>query len=144
MATSKLSRDEAAVIASFRTGLRAGREELFDALDQTIRAAAPKLAVERSGKMLAYGPFHYRYESGREGDAHAVAIMDGAQAISVYVMGYDDGVYLAESFAERLGKVAVGKSCIRVKRVGDLDLEAFDELIRAVAQRHQAGTLLLA
>ena len=67
--------------------------------------------------------------------------MNGAQAVSVYVMGAADGQYLTASFSERLGKVPVGKSCIRVRRIEHLDLSAFSELILLSRQQLADGRL---
>jgi len=117
---------------------RPGRAELIEAIDATIRRAAPTLAVERNGRFLGYGPFHYRYDSGREGDTYVVSMMDGAQALSVYVLGGQDGTFLVEANADRLGKVSVGKSCIRIKRLEHVDLDTLAELVAEAAAQHQS------
>jgi hypothetical protein len=126
-----------AVVDEFIAEARPGRADLIAAVDATIRHAAPGLAVGRDGRFLGYGPFHYRYESGREGDTFVVSMMDGAQALSIYVLGAQDDQYLAEANAERLGKVSVGKSCIRVKRLKHLDLDVLAELVAEAAAQHE-------
>ena len=125
------------MVEEFIAEARPGRAELIAAVDATIRRAAPDLEVGRDGRFLGYGPFHYRYESGREGDTLVVSMMDGAQALSIYVMGTKEDTYLAEANADRLGKVSVGKSCIRVKRLEHLDLEALAELVAEAAAQLQ-------
>ena len=127
-----------AVVDEFIAKARPGRDELITAVDATIRRAAPDLEVGRDGRFLGYGPFHYRYESGREGDTFVVSMMDGAQALSIYVMGAQGDQYLAEANAARLGKVSVGKSCIRVKRLEHLDLDVLAEVVAEAAAQHQA------
>ena len=127
-----------AVVDEFIAEARAGRAELITAVDECIRSAAPALEVGRDGRFLGYGPFHYRYESGREGDTFVVSMMDGAQALSIYLTGGQDGGYLAEANADRLGRVSVGKSCIRVKRLEHLDLDVLAELVAEAAAQHQA------
>ena len=129
--------DRPAVVDEFIAEARPGREDLIAAVDETIRQAAPALEVGRDGRFLGYGPFHYRYESGREGDTFVVSMMDGAQALSIYVMDTKDGGYLAEANADRLGKVSVGKSCIRVKRLEHLDLDVLAEVVVEAAAQHQ-------
>lgn len=127
------------MVDEFIAEARPGRAELIAAADATIRRAAPALEAARDGRFLGYGPFHYRYESGREGDTYVVSMMDGAQALSIYVMGGADGdQYLAEANADRLGKVSVGKSCIRVKRLEHLDLDVLAEVVAEAAAQHQA------
>ena len=85
------------------------RSEIAE-LHELIRDVAPELEVQAGKDMIGYGPFHYRYASGREGDANY---------ISIYVLCTKDGAYLAESYKDRLPKADIGKSC---KRSSDLDL----------------------
>ena len=117
------------------------RHDLLRALDATIRKAAPELNVERDGRFLGYGKFHYRYASGREGDTFAVSMMNGAQAVSVYLMCDGDGRWLPEANAERLGRVSVGKSCVRIRRLEHVELDVLAELVRAAADQHADAML---
>ncbi len=50
--------------------------------------------------------------------------------ISVYVCSIEDGHYLAELYKERLGTVSVGKSCIRFKKLSDINLDTLKEVIQ--------------
>jgi hypothetical protein len=79
--------------------------------------------------MIGYGRFHYRYATGREGDASLIALSSRKQYISLYVLCADAGGYLAERYADRLPRANIGKSCVRFKRVDDLDLDALRELL---------------
>jgi hypothetical protein len=128
-------------VEQFLAEARPERRAMIEAIDTVIREVAPDLATGRQGRMLGYGPFHYRYASGREGDTFAIGMMDGAQALSVYVLGGEDGRYLTEARAGRLGKVSVGKSCIRIKRLEHLDLEAFRDLVATSVEQLRSGTL---
>jgi hypothetical protein len=128
-------------VEQFLAEARPERRAMIEAIDVLIRDVAPDLPTGREGRFLGYGPFHYRYASGREGDTFAIGMMDGAQALSVYVLGGEDGRYLTESRAHRLGKVSVGKSCIRVKRLEHLDLEAFRDLVATSVEQLRSGTL---
>jgi hypothetical protein len=106
------------------------RKKDMKALDALIRKALPgeKRVVDRG--MIGYGPFHYKYASGREGDAAKVALSSRAQYISVYLLGIKDGKYVAESYKKALGKASVGKSCIRFKRLEDIDLKALEKAVK--------------
>jgi hypothetical protein len=79
--------------------------------------------------MLGYGRFHYRYKTGREGDASLVALASRKQYISLYVLCADENGYLAERYVERLPKASIGRSCVRFKRVADIDLGVLRELL---------------
>lgn len=83
--------------------------------------------------MMGYGKYHYKYKSGREGDWIKIGVANNKSYISLYCVGLFDGSYVAEGFKERLPKADIGKSCVRFKRLSDLDPVALDELIRATA-----------
>ncbi len=105
------------------------RRKTVRAVDAVIREALPDAPVEVASGMLGYAPYHYRYASGREGDAHLVALASRKAGLSLYVASAQDGEYLAERFAPRLGKVSVGKSCIRFRRLEDVELPVLRELL---------------
>ena len=85
------------------------------ALDALIRKHAPKLEPVIMGGMLGYGPFHYRYASGREGDACKLAIASNASYISLYCFAADAKGYVAERYVDRLPKADIGKACVSVQ-----------------------------
>ena len=98
-------------------------------LHDLIRETVPDLDPYVGTGMLGYGPFHYRYASGREGDASLIALSSRKRYISLYVLCVTDGGYLAEQYAERLPKADIGKSCVRFKRPADVDRGVLRELI---------------
>ena len=67
------------------------------ALDALIRKHAPKLEPVIMVGMLGYGPFHYRYASGREGDACKLSIASNASYISLYCFAADAKGYTSPS-----------------------------------------------
>ena len=113
-------------------GLAEPRRSQIAQLDALIKETRPDLGTFLYGSMLGYGPFHYRYASGREGDAAKVALASQKNYISLYVLSTvgDGDRYLAEEYRERLPKANIGKSCIRFKRPADLD--ALRELLGRV------------
>ena len=103
------------------------------ALDALIRAAAPGLEPVLAYGMLGYGPFHYRYASGREGDATLLALASNKRYISLHVLCSSDGHYLAEKYAPRLPKASIGKSCVRFPRLAAVDAEVLREMVTEAA-----------
>ena len=117
-----------------------GRREAVQAVHDTVRAAAPDLeAAMWSEKIIAYGTYHYRYASGREGDWFPIGLANNKGYVSLYICAADEDGYLAEQNADRLGKVSVGKSCIRFKRLEDIDLDVVAELSRRAAELVREG-----
>jgi len=112
-------------IAGLEEPWRADVQRVHDLIRETL----PDLEPNTDGGMLGYGRFHYRYKSGREGDASLIALSSRKAHISLYVLSADADGYLAERYADRLGKVSVGKSCIRFKRADDVDHDALRELL---------------
>jgi hypothetical protein len=81
--------------------------------------------------MIGFGRYHYRYDSGHEGDAFLTGFSPRKSAISLYVLGgYLPGFDRAreEALLARLGKHSVGKSCLYVKRLSDIDMAVLEEL----------------
>jgi hypothetical protein len=103
-------------------------------LDALVRKAAPKLEPFIHSGMLAYGPFHYRYASGREGDWFRIGIASNARYISLYCCAADENGYVAERYKVRLPKADIGKSCVRFKSLADLDAAALTALIKESAR----------
>lgn len=102
-------------------------------LHDLIRREAPGLEPHVQSGMLAYGRYHYRYATGREGDWFHIGLAARKAYLSLYVTAIEGEVYLAESYVDRLPKANIGKSCVRIKRLADVDLDTVAELVRTGA-----------
>jgi len=98
---------------------------LHDLIRETLPGCLPHI---RSG-MIGYGEYHYRYASGREGEASLIGLASQKRYISLYVLCTLDGANLAERYVDRLSKASIGKSCIRFKRTSDVDLDVLRDLL---------------
>ena len=78
--------------------------------------------------MVGFGRYHYKYESGREGEAMRIGFSPRSNALVLYVM---DGFPRHAEILARLGKYTSGKSCLYVKKLGDIGQGALEELIAA-------------
>ncbi len=123
-------RSKAATVSELLAGMSAANRADAKRVHAIIRKAAPELRPFVLGGMLGFGKFHYRYATGREGDSAVIALADRAGGLSLYVNCVKGDRYLPESYAARLGKVSVGKSCIRFQRLDDLDEKALVALVR--------------
>jgi len=103
---------------------------------ETLPDLEPQMASEG---MIGYGQFHYRYDTGREGDASLISLASRKQYISLYVLCAPDGEYLAERYVDRLPKANIGKSCVRFKRTDDIDLGVLRELVAEAGRLGPAG-----
>ena len=99
------------------------------AVHECIARTMPHLDCVVAPPMIGYGPYRFRYASGREGDWYKIAVANRKTGISIHVMAIDESGYLVEQFKERLPKAKVGKGCVVVKRADDLDFEVMAELV---------------
>ena len=77
--------------------------------------------------MIGFGSYHYRYDSGHEGDAFIMGLSPRAASMSVY------GIYNAydpDPRLEKLGPLTAGKSCVYITRFEAIDHELFEAMAR--------------
>jgi len=77
--------------------------------------------------IIGFGEYHYRYESGREGDAPAAAFSPRKGATTVYLV---PGLTERPELLERLGPHTTGLTCLYLKNLHDVDLDVLAELVR--------------
>lgn len=78
--------------------------------------------------IVGFGSYHYKYESGREGDWFITGYSNRKQQISLYIMaGFDR----YETLLGKLGKYKTGKSCLYIKKLSDVDISILEDLIRS-------------
>lgn len=99
-------------------------------LDKFIRKTAPKLKPYFSYNMPGYGPFKYKSAKGDIIDWPLIALASQKNYISLYVCAADDKGYVAEKYKKELPKTSIGRSCIRFKKVGDIDLKVVEKIIK--------------
>lgn len=83
------------------------------------------------GTMVGFGQYHYRYETGHEGDSFLVGFAPRRAEFSIYLMGtyFPEVAEKREALLARLGKHRMGKACLYVKRLSDVDLGVLRELV---------------
>ena len=80
------------------------------------------------GSIVGFGNYHYKYESGREGDFMKIGFSPRAQNLTLYIM---PGFERYEELMGKLGKHKTGKSCLYVKKLADVDEAVLKELMTA-------------
>lgn len=87
--------------------------------------------------IVGFGEYHYRYDSGREGDMFRTGFASRKRDLAVYLVASGQGQ--AERLAT-LGRHKMGKACLSLRRLADVDLGVLTDLIEAslaeVARRH--------
>ena len=76
--------------------------------------------------IVGFGKYHYKYESGHEGDMCIAGFSPRKQALTIYILpGFDK----YESLMKKLGKYKSSKSCLYIKKLEDVKLNVLQELI---------------
>lgn len=106
----------------------AGRREECLRLRALMERVSGEPARMWGAAMVGFGRYRYVYESGREGEWFRLGFSPRKQALTVYVMsGFADQTELMS----RLGKHTTGKSCLYLKRLSDVDIDALEAVLRA-------------
>jgi hypothetical protein len=112
--------------------------------DETRRADATalvRLMQAESGEkpqmwgpsIIGFGSYHYSYESGREGDMPVIAFAPRKAATVLYIAS---GLSGSKALIAKLGKHTMGKGCLNMKRLADVDVTVLKKLVaKAVAAR---------
>jgi hypothetical protein len=97
--------------------------------------AVAKLMEELTGdkpkmwgtSIVGFGSYHYKYASGREGDAPLTGFSPRKQNLTLYLMG---GFEQHDDLMKKLGKHTVAKSCLYIKSLDDIHLPTLKKLVR--------------
>lgn len=77
--------------------------------------------------IIGFGSYHYKYDSGREGDMPLIGFSPRKQSLSLYIMaGFDQ----YDELMAKLGKHTLGKSCLYIKKLEDVDMDVLKELVK--------------
>ena len=76
--------------------------------------------------IIGFGSYHYVYNSGREGDFFIIGFSPRKQNITLYIM---NGFDRYDDLMTKLGKYKVGKSCLYIKRLDDVDRTVLKQLM---------------
>ncbi|MBM7631039.1 DUF1801 domain-containing protein [Geomicrobium sediminis] len=84
--------------------------------------------------IIGFGSYHYKYASGREGDAPLAGFSPRKAKISLY-LAYESEK--REELLARFGKHTKSKACIYVNKLADIDLDVLKELIQHTIETYQ-------
>lgn len=92
------------------------------------------------GTMVGFGHYHYKYPTGNEGDSFLVGFAPRKAEFSIYLMGlyFPEEADRREALLARLGKHRMGKACLYVKRLSDIDLTVLREMAEISVVRLRA------
>ena len=86
--------------------------------------------------IIGFGDYHYRYDSGREGDMFLTGFSPRKQSLSLYIMA---GFASYDDLLAKLGKHRKGASCLYINKLADVDMEVLRELVRESFEHAKAN-----
>ena len=108
-----------------------------DTLLALMERATGEPARMWGASIIGFGEYHYRYESGREGDAPAAGFSPRKAASTVYLA---DGIGAHEQALAGLGPHTTGVGCLYLKNLDDVDLSVLEAIVRDSYRTLTAGT----
>ena len=113
-------------LADFLADQPEARRRDCEAIDAMMREASGEPAVMWGAGIVGFGSYHYRYESGREGDWAVAGFSPRKGDISVYLMAEAPG---QAELLSRLGRHKMGKACLYIRKLADVDVEVLAQLV---------------
>ena len=133
MAENKTKVTEASVESYFSAIKDEARRRDCEALARLMTKATKQPPKMWGTSIVGFGSYHYKYESGREGDSCLTGFSSRKGDISIYLVAGFPG---QEGLLSKLGKHKLGKGCLYVRKLSDVDLKVLEQLIAdSVAER---------
>ena len=85
--------------------------------------------------IIGFGKYHYRYDSGHEGDAPRIGFSPRKAQTVLYILGGFEG---QDALLARLGKVKTSVACLYVNKLADVDMAVLREIaVRSLAENRK-------
>jgi hypothetical protein len=125
---NKTKATEASVESYFSAIEDESRRKDCEALSALMTEATKQKPMMWGTSIVGFGSYHYKYESGREGDSCLVGFSSRKGDISIYIVASFPG---QEELFSKLGKYKTGKGCLYIRKLSDVNLEALEQIIVA-------------
>ena len=125
--------DPDAFVAAVEHPTRRGDAEVLMEMMRRVTGCPPKMW---GPSIIGFGRYHYTYDSGREGDSMLTGFSPRKGKSVVYILpGYDD---ISDDLAE-LGKHSIGKSCLYINKLADIDMTVLEKIVADSVARMRAN-----
>ncbi len=126
MAENKTQRNDGDVMAYLESVQNKRRREDSLVVLKLMEEVTGEPAEMWGTSIVGFGSYHYKYESGREGDFMLSGFAPRKQALTLYIMG---GHERYEKLFAKLGKHRTGSSCLYINKLADVDLDILREIV---------------
>ena len=97
----------------------------ISALMKKVTKCEPKMW---GPSIVGFDSYHYRYETGHEGDACLAGFSSRRPEIVLYIA---EGFESRDRLLQQLGKHRAGKVCVYIRRLSDIDVSVLEKLVKA-------------
>lgn len=138
MAELKTKQNERSVAGFLKSIPDAQQREDSIALVKLLQEVTRKEPKMWGSSIVGFGSYHYKYESGHEGDSCIVGFSPRKQSLTLYIMS---GFGESAALLKKLGKHKTGQACLYIKRLEDVDLPTLKKLVQqSVKKMSRAGS----
>jgi len=103
------------------------RKDCF-AISEMMQKATGLAPAMWGTSIVGFGSYHYKYESGHEGDMCVIGFSPRKQNIALYIPG---GIHKYDDLLENLGKHKTGKGCLYIKKLSDINTDILEIILKA-------------
>jgi Domain of unknown function (DU1801) len=105
------------------------------ALLKLMQSASGEKPKMWGSSIVGFGTYHYKYDSGREGDMPVIAFSPRKTANVLYgLIGFKD----SDALLAKLGKHTTGKGCLYIKKLADVDQKVLESVLEKSVAAKQA------
>lgn len=126
---------KASTVSEYLASVPDDRKETFNFFHEFIQKTVPELKVHFAYNMIGYGSFPYLNYKKEQIEWPTISLANQKNYISLYVCALEQGEYVAEKYKKELGKVSVGKSCIRIKKKEDIHLPTLEKILKLASKK---------
>ena len=134
MATNKTKATQASVESYFAGIKDEVRRKDCETLARLMSKATKEPAKMWGTGIVGFGSYHYKYDSGREGDSCLIGFSSRKGDISIYGLG---SFSRKEDFLALLGKHKGGKGCLYISKLSDIDLSVLERMAAGAVEEKQ-------
>ena len=124
------AKNEARSVEEYLMKVPEDRKKDIDFLHDFIQKAVPNLKPYFASNMIGYGSFYYLDSKKQKRDWPIIALAYQKNYISIYVCAVVEDKAAVEKYKKELGKLSKGISCIRFKKIGEINLETLKIVLK--------------
>jgi len=132
MAEPKTKQTKASVSAFLNAIPEEGKRKDSKAIAKMMQKVSGEKPYMWGTSIVGFGKFHYKYASGHEGDTCIVGFSPRKQNLTLYLY---PGFHAEEKLLSKLGKFKLGKGCLYINKLSDVDTTVLEDLVAQAVRK---------